>query len=466
MRKFYWYLTTYIKKYGLVFLASVVGAILVFSLIIPSLSNIVARKKSHYIGMVGDYSLNSLPLKIKKQLSAGLTEITEDKEVIPLLAERWIVEDEGKKYRFLLKKNIKWQDGKVLEPEDIQYQFADVETLTTPNDVIFQLPDTFTPFPSVVSEPVLRSFTEKYNLFFERTNLLGIGEFRLIDYKRQGSKLKEVVIEGPHDRFIYRFYLTEANAILAFKRGEIDILQDLTDPRDLVEWKTVQVTPTLQTNRYLAVFFNNSSPKLSKNIRQGLSYGLEKPSGETRARGPIDSASWAYLEGGKSYEKNLERAVERLVDGLPPQTLEMELATTINFQQEAESIKQQWEELGELAVTHCLENNDENKDLCENLRLKINIKITNFPDTSNFELLLLGQDSPPDPDQYFLWHSEQPTNFTRYKNTRIDSLLEKGRKTLEQNERLAVYQEFQQFLLEDPPAIFLRNLESFEVRRK
>ena len=78
----------------------------------------------------------------------------------------------------------------------------------------------------------------------------------------------------------------------------------------------------------------------------------------------------------------------------------------------------------------------------------------------------MGQESPPDPDQYFLWHSEQPTNFTRYKNTRIDSLLEKGRKTLDQQERTTIYQEFQQFLLEDPPAIFLRHLQSFELQRK
>lgn len=468
MRKFYWYFTTYVRKYGLIFLASVLGAIIVFSLIVPYFSRATARKKRHYIGIVGDYSLNSLPFKVKKQISAGLTEILPNKEIAPLLAERWIVEDEGKKYRFLLKKNIKWQDGKDLEPSDIQYQFSDVETIVTPNDVIFQLPDVFAPFPSVVSEPVLRQTTEKYNFFFERPTLIGIGEYKLADYKRQGNSLKEVVVEGNSERFIYRFFLTESDAILAFKRGEVDILMDMVDVRDLADWPTVEISPTLQSNKYLAVFFNNASPKLSKNIRQGLSYGIEKPTDATRARGPIDPSSWSYLEGGKTYDKDDERAIERLLDGLPPEPLEIELATTITFQDEAEDMKKQWEELGQKAVAKCQEEKKsaDDVDFCANLAMKINIKITNFPDTSNFELLLLGQDSPPDPDQYFLWHSEQPTNFTRYKNTRIDSLLEKGRKTLDQNERLAVYQEFQQFLLEDPPAIFVKHLYSFEVKRK
>ena len=77
----------------------------------------------------------------------------------------------------------------------------------------------------------------------------------------------------------------------------------------------------------------------------------------------------------------------------------------------------------------------------------------------------MGQEIPVDPDQYFLWHSDQSTNFTNYQNTRIDSLLEKGRQTIDQNKRKEVYQEFQQFMLEDPPAIFLRHLFSFDVKR-
>jgi peptide/nickel transport system substrate-binding protein len=80
-------------------------------------------------------------------------------------------------------------------------------------------------------------------------------------------------------------------------------------------------------------------------------------------------------------------------------------------------------------------------------------------------LLLLGQEIPIDPDQYVMWHSSQATNFTNYKNTRIDSLLEKGRQTTEIAERRTIYQEFQQYLLEDPPAIFLKYLDNISIAR-
>jgi peptide/nickel transport system substrate-binding protein len=79
--------------------------------------------------------------------------------------------------------------------------------------------------------------------------------------------------------------------------------------------------------------------------------------------------------------------------------------------------------------------------------------------------LLIGQESPLDPDQYANWHSEQATNFSGYKNTRIDNLLEKGRTAKEQRERIEIYQEFQQFFLEDAPAVFLQHLESYSVQR-
>lgn len=467
MRRLYWYLTGYAKKHGWVFLVSLVGAIVFFSLVIPLIVGTVTFKQREYVGVLGVYTLNNLPEEIKQRLSVGLTTIETNQEVSPLLTERWVVEDDGKQYRFVLRDDLEWQDGKKLKPEDIHYQFVDVETVTTPNDIIFRLPDAFAPFPSVVSEPLFRQVSQRYLWFFSRPMLIGIGPNKIVDYQQQGSRLKELVVETPNKRTIYRFYLTETDLIYAFKRGEIDVISDLSDPGDLVDWRNVEITPHVQTDRYLAVFFNNTDPLMSKSIRQALYYGVSSPNDGTEALGPIDSTSWAYLEGGKTYEKDLDRAVERLLDELPPQPMELSLATTQTFANEADRIKQEWEELGDLAVTACQNSSAvTNKDQCVFLDIVVNIKVSNFPDTNDFQLLLIGQESPVDPDQYFLWHSEQPTNFTHYKNTRIDSLLEKGRTTLDQQERTAIYQEFQQFLLEDPPAIFLKHLTSFEVSRK
>ncbi|HPS40856.1 MAG TPA: ABC transporter substrate-binding protein, partial [Candidatus Woesebacteria bacterium] len=120
MRKLYWYISSYVRKHGLVFILSIAGALLFFSFLLPLLNKKLALKKSTYIAIVGEYTLTDLPKPIKNQLSAGLTEIGDDLQAQPLLAERWVVEDEGKQYRFVLKKDVKWQDGKELKPEDYE----------------------------------------------------------------------------------------------------------------------------------------------------------------------------------------------------------------------------------------------------------------------------------------------------------------------------------------------------------
>ncbi len=467
MRKLYWYVTTYIKKHGWLLAISVLGALVVFSFSISVIAQKLEQKNRRYIGLVGSHTLYDLPKPIVEKISAGLTKIEPDDTVSPYVAERWAVEDDGKTYRFVIKKGLRWQDGTELTPSDVSYSFPGVETITTPNDVVFKLTDVYVPFPTVVSQPLLKTSEEKYMWFFKRPTLIGLGSYELEDYTRDGQKLTQVVLDGPEERLIYRFYLTESDAMLAFKRGEIDELPDLSATTGLSDWPNVSIQESLDTSRYLAVFFNNASPLFNKNVRQALSYAIDKPQGEERALGPISPESWAYLEGGKSYDKDIDRAIERMLDTPPSMPLNFELTTTDIFVQDAESIKQQWEEFGQRAAEACQQKKEiEDKNSCNNMKIQVTIRVTNFPDTSNFQALLVGQQITPDPDQYHLWHSDQSTNITQYKNTRIDALLEKGRTTPDKSERLAIYQEFQQFFLEDAPAIFLRHLKSYEVKRK
>lgn len=467
MRKLYWYLSAYAKKHGLVFVASIVFAIIIFSVSISSIVSTLENKNTQYIGLVGSYTLETLPSVIKNKISAGLTKIEEDGTVVPFLAERFSAENDGKTFRFVIRQGLFYRDGKELKPEDISYAFNDVETIITPNDIVFKLPDSYAPFPTLTAEPIIRSVEERYYLFFSRPTLVGVGPFSVTDYRKNGSKLSEITIESKDEKEVYRFFLTEQDAINAFKAGEVDILPDISKETGLESWPNVNVIKNVQFNKYLAVFFNIRDPLFQKNVRQALAYAIEKPQDETRAIGPISPLSWAFLPAAKTYDKDIPRAIERALDGLPQQKLNINLATTPLYSDEAEQIKKEWEEFGNLAFDACQKSSTiKDKAPCENLKITVNLRITNFPDTSNFQVLLIGQESPSDPDQYSLWHSEQSTNFTGYKNTRIDNLLEKGRQSLDRQDRKEIYQEFQQFFLEDEPAIFIKHLSSFEVTRK
>jgi ABC-type transport system substrate-binding protein len=172
------------------------------------------------------------------------------------------------------------------------------------------------------------------------------------------------------------------------------------------------------------------------------------------------------LPGGKTYDKDWERGVERLLSEPPQMKLDLNLTTTIEYQERAEQIKKEWEEFGIFAAQRCQEDKAiTDKSECERMQISVTIRVQSIPDTTNFQLLLIGYGIDPDPDQYAMWHSDQPTNITGYKNTRIDNLLEKARQSTDQSDRKQQYQEFQQFLLEDPPAIFLEYIKRYEVKR-
>jgi len=469
MRKYYWYFSAFLRKHGLVLLASVVVAIIVFSIGLPFIIQLLDFKPKTYVGVVGYYNLASLPDDIQNQMSSGLTKVAADGSVSPNLSERWMVEDDGKTYRFLIKKNIHWQDGKYFTTDDVNYSFDRVQVIKTANEVVFKLPDPYAPFPMVVSRPLFRVVNEPYLIFFHRQKIIGLGKFQVSDYSEQNGHISQLTISGDKEEFVYRFYFTEEDAINGFKRGEVDVLRDLSNPGDLAKWPTVNVSTLLDKKSVLSIFFNVDQKSVfnSKEIRQALNYALQKPTDESRALGPISPVSWAFSNVGKNYDFDEGRAVERLLSNPPGDQLHFTLTTTPTFSAEADQIKRQWETLGKNAVSACQKSTTiKDKSLCPNMQIQVDIRINNFPDTGDFQVLLIGQELSTDPDQYALWHSGQETNFTNYSNTRIDSLLEKGRQVTDQKQRITIYQDFQQFFSDDAPVIFMRYLNKFEIHRK
>jgi peptide/nickel transport system substrate-binding protein len=79
--------------------------------------------------------------------------------------------------------------------------------------------------------------------------------------------------------------------------------------------------------------------------------------------------------------------------------------------------------------------------------------------TRNYDALLYGEVVGSDPDPYSYWHSSQRfnpgLNIALYANLTTDKLLEKAREEPDREKRAALYQKFQQEVMDDEPAIFL-----------
>lgn len=433
------FISTFFKRFKVVLALGVilgVGLFLSVRFLIPRL----LLRDVEYVGVVGRHHPDDLPQNILSFVGDGLTKLDESGLPQPSLAKSWTAQDNGKTWVFEIDTTRKWHDGTPVTSHSIQYSFEDV-IIERPDDatLIFKLQSAYAPFASVVSRAT-----------FKR-GLLGTGEWKVVNLSVMNTYAEklELVSTTSTARKLIRFYPNEEAAKTAFKLGQIDRIAQLFDKSAFDSWNTVHITPILKSNEYVGLFFNTRDGifKDNKPLRQALAYAIDKTSwkGDTRALGPITQTSWAYNPQIKPYEYDVTRANE-LLKGLLSKEEGMTIKLTTNPQllSLAEQIAKNWEAVG----------------------IKTQVQATSTLPT-DYEAFLSVYEVSQDPDQYLTWHSTQEqTNVSHYANQRIDKLLEDGRLEMNSEKRKEIYLDFQRFLLEDVPAVFLYHPTVYEITRK
>ncbi|OGM56362.1 hypothetical protein A3E15_01595 [Candidatus Woesebacteria bacterium RIFCSPHIGHO2_12_FULL_42_9] len=400
---------------------------------------IIFGKDLDRVGITGRFKVESLPDSILEGVGDGLTRLDTDGTVLPNLAQSWESPDKGKTWIFHLRADIAWQDGERVESFDLDYEYTDV-SIETPDahTIVFRLETPFSLFPSIVSRPTFKK------------GLLGTGDWKVDSVSIAGGYLQKLIIISKNkDKKIFKFYPTEERAKLAYKLGEVDKLAGIFNPMPFESWKNTIVHETVDTQKEVVLFFNMQDEmfKDNKNLRQALSYAIDKEKlPGVRALSPIAPTSWAFNPQVKPYDFDKERAKELLED-LPEEflnNLTIKLVTSPILLEQAESIARGWEEAG----------------------VKTSLQVSSGV-PNEYQALLAIYEIPMDPDQYSVWHSTQlGSNVSKYQDARIDKLLESGRTELSLEERRTIYLDFQRFLLEDAPAVFLYHPISYDIERK
>lgn len=436
IRRYYWLTQKFVSRHFRLILRTTAIALVLSLVAIFFISYLPAPRQTTRIGLVGKFTFETLPLSIQKLVSTGLVTIDDQGEPQPSLAKSWEIQNDGKTYVFTLDTNLKWHDRSSLKPTDINYNFREVTVKNDDDTVTFELKEPFAPFFNAVTRPILKN------------NKLGTGEFLIVNAKSNTGVLQTLTLTSPTQKLIYKFFPTETSALMAFKLGDVDLLNNISYlPPEISEEKTNVIEPNNDSSRIAVVFFNNNDVLLSsKTTRQGLAYAIkDKDFGHVRALSPVQKDSWAYNPLVKAYDFDSEKAVTLFSTDVQERSLtKLELKTTLQYLDVAEEIATNWREV---------------------LGIEVNVKVvTNIE--SDYQALLADYAPPVDPDQYTIWHSTQSTNFTHYSNLKVDKLLEDGRRTLDKKLRLELYQDFQRFLLEDCPAVFLYNTSGFNLSRK
>lgn len=371
--------------------------------------------------------------------------------LLPDLAETWSISEDGIVYTIKLKDNQYWSSGKKITADDLIYSsfsFSDLTGVATDKvdelTVRYTLPNKYSPFLSLLTIGVI-----PFGSLENQDSLMppSSGDFKVVGVERSGKKVVKVTLHTNNSKYeiqkiVFRYYSNEDELLTASKLGEIDgFVTEKDYSEDLVSFENYKFP--LQ-GIYYALYLNLRNEKLQdKDLREGLTKVL-----------PIDkivSENGIEVQGPISRSVFTNRDIEfNLYDKEYIEKFEgTELVITIPDVQKhkviADTIKRFWEDELDIDV----KINEVNP---ENI-------VSEIIEKRDFEILLYGQEVGRDPDRYVNWHSQEKDppglNISGFESVRGDLALEEGRNEYDNEFRVIHYNELQEVIMNEIPAIFL-----------
>lgn len=346
-------------------------------------------------GIVGESK--DLDKHLARLVNAGLTKYDLEKNIVPDMAQKWEINEDGKVYVFHLNPQFNAEDLARQIINKGVWQDIDIST-PDPSTITFTFKQPFSPFLYNSTAPIFEA--GPYRLTKENKN-----EIELLardDYYAGRPWI---------DKIIIKLYQDQNELLKAARRGEIDGFSSTTEMEILRSFRKME----MKLPRELIVFFNLSRPGLQNiNIRQALKENSN-----------------------------------------PGKALELKLATSndeknISF---ARKIVEKWGQNGVKVNLIIKDNVTLQKDIIPKRDYDVLLYGLDYgEDPDPYPFWHSSQINPPT--------GGDGKNLSNFKNTKGDKLLEEARQEFDFKKREEKYAEFQKILDVEIPA-FVVDRETF-----
>lgn len=431
---------------------------------------------------------NSASKDISSIIFSGLTKIDSKGQLIGDLAKNWEVSKDYKTYTFHLKDNVYWHDGKKFTANDVAFTISTIQNADTLSPyaqdwsgVKYEIVDDniikiilSNPYPSFINNTTvgilpkhkLESIKQSQIKFSDfNQSPIGTGPFELESIDSENS----TIMLKANDRYFaqkpflkkvkFISYKSYSDLIDAYIKREIMGISKI-ETDDLEKAKKLDSLKIHQIDlpNYIGLFINNNAKFInSKDVRKSLAYATDRKQIISQALAnaatpiyyPILPGYVGYNPVANPYNFDLDKAksiITSFPDYVQLKNHELLLVTLDDKQsiQVADIVKEQWSKLG------------------LNIKVKsvdLDTLQKNHLKPRNYDILLYGQNLGFDSDVYSFWHSSQTKdpglNLSNYSDSEIDSLLENGRISRDNQVKSNKYASFVDRWSNDVPAILL-----------
>ncbi len=397
---------------------------------------------------------------------------------VPNLAESWAWKTDTE-FDVVLRQGARFHNGREVVASDVVYsveRILDPKTgspnagyLSLVDSVVatgkytlsiklkgpwYGLQDVFARFVAIVPKEAVDDFGDL------RLRAVGSGPFKFVSwtpgYGMEFVKNPDYWDAGkPYlDKVVLRFmpeYNTAKNALLS---GEIDIINwpDSADVNSLKANSNL-VLHFYDTQAIMYVNINTSKgPLASKDVRKAIALATDRNAYNQALYRGMGSLAYTPIPSSQPYHKkewetkqDIEAAKALLAKAGYPNGFEINIL----------ALKGSEEIMGEVLQSDLSKIGIRGKVTIAEIPIALDAIFTK----EDFDLAVLGDAFSPDPDlfisNYLVPNGPAAGATGRWKNNRVIELASKGKVTLDMNERIKIYREIYDIVLDEAPMVFL-----------
>lgn len=496
--------------------------VLAFTLVACINGSILAAGKSITVPLIADpgtmnpiNAASTAEVIMARVLFDGLTALHPDTFLPePCIAESWETSDNGLVWTFYLRENVHWHDGEPLTADDVVFTFEkvldpDTASVRRPDflkitDIVkksdhvveFHLTEPWSAFPTylanrmqIAPKHLLEGKDIKTYSAFNKFNPVGTGPFKMEIYDAANYILltaNDAYFDGAPevDKLLFKIVPDANSQIAQLLTGELDfVLLEPTHMRAVENAPDIKIE-TGPKSRWWAFHLNNSHELFEDvRVRQAISHAIDKQTiidnvflgFATEGTGPLIPALEPYYNPDvKTYPFDPEKAKELLAeagwkdtdgdgildkDGKPFRFEISSIQGNSTIERSSIIIQQNLKDIGLDPYIRGYEFSSFIADVRDNRE-----------GPKMFNSYFCWMTPEPEPDgisSYF--HSSAAlsgSNFTVYRNARVDELLDKGGMIYDLAERTEIYHEIQEILAEEVARLFVTFPDELYAVRK